>query len=110
MALIEVAFVLWVLNCIVVSALAWPFGWTIAALIVAGGWSTLICVGVIGDVFSRRTDIMGMRASDVAFRAVYCLGYMALGLIAILAFPLALAGAYVFDRINPKVPLRTSRP
>ncbi|MCS4089153.1 hypothetical protein [Rhizobium sp. BK176] len=56
MVLTEAAFILWVLNCLIVAALAHFVGWLLAGAIVAGGWMIVCTVAFVAEHFLDRRD------------------------------------------------------
>lgn len=94
MVLTEVAFVLWFLNCLIVSALAHFVGWGMAATIVAGGWTMICTIGCVGEHFVDREETKRLHLREL-FTAM---AYMLCILAALLIFPVIYFGILAHGR------------
>jgi hypothetical protein len=100
--LVEVAFVLWLFNCLLVSAIAHFAGWGLAMAIVAGGWTVLCTIAFVGERFIDREDIKRMPFREKARGVVASLGYTLCILAALLFFPLAYFGVLAHGRFEAR--------
>jgi hypothetical protein len=102
LVLTEAAFVLWVLNCLIVSALAHFVGWGIAFAIVAGGWTMIGSIGFIGDHFVDREKTKGLPLHEILISYASTVVQMSCVLAAILIFPIAYFGILAHGRYEAK--------
>ncbi|MCV9964794.1 hypothetical protein OIU34_23155 [Pararhizobium sp. BT-229] len=101
MPLVDIAFLLWILNCMLISVLAHFVGWATAGTVVVAGWCAILLLATIGETFARGKEAkrVGLRARVTGLKTD--LGHMCVALIAILFFPLAYAAVRLQAKLLP---------
>lgn len=99
-SLVEVAFILWLLNCLLVSAMAHFTGWSMAVAVVTAGWVVLCAIGFIGDLLVDRKDIKRPTLREAVIAVGKNLGYLLCILAAVMLFPLVYLGVLAHGRFE----------
>ena len=89
MVLPNIAFHVWLVNCLVMAVIARFTNWETGIAVVASIWVLLTLLGVVGDMFASRQSRLRLTGGERVGRAVRTLGYLLIGVVVALAWPVA---------------------